>query len=93
MTVRFYVDSWDPAYGAADSTGDDPTPGAASTAQVRFDVEKKWAAVEPAGKAGPDVVLFVDGVRRIDATVWVEHPDGAAAARRGRLLRGRRGPV
>jgi hypothetical protein len=77
MTVRFYVDSWDPAYGASDGTGDDPAPSSASTAQVRFDVEKKWAALNPPAVNAPGVVLFVDGVRRIDATVWVEHADGA----------------
>jgi hypothetical protein len=77
MTPRYYVDSWDPAYGAADGTGDDSAPGVASTAQVRFDVEKTWKAREPGPGDAPTVVLFVDGVRRIDATVWVEHPDGA----------------
>lgn len=72
--MRFAVDPWDPAYGAAfeadllDASG----------AEVREDVEvarSDWAPLRPpADPAG--VVLFVDGVRRVEARVWIEDDDG-----------------
>jgi hypothetical protein len=40
-----------------------------------------WAPVQPAGdRRLPGTVLLVDGVRRIDARVWVEEPDGTLHA-------------
>ena len=76
--MRFSVDPWDPTYG----TSLDPELGA-SSAVVDPDVEvpaARWAPVraDPA-VARPEAVLFVDGVRRIDAQVWVDEPDGAAS--------------
>jgi uncharacterized protein len=86
--MRLFVDPWDPAYGVgveATETG----PDAPSSAEVDPDVElpaAAWRALPPpAGLAAPDVVLLVDGVRRIDARVWmtddadVTHPGIAAS--------------
>ncbi|WP_219417106.1 DNA double-strand break repair nuclease NurA [Pseudonocardia nigra] len=76
--MRFSVDPWDPSYGASLDTdlGE-------SNAQVEADIEvpaDRWAPVDaPAGLAPPAAVLFVDGVRRVDAQVWVDEPDGAAS--------------
>lgn len=74
--ARFYVDAWDPGYG---SSGDADT-ATASTAPVRIDVEvpaDSWhPLVAPAELRPPDVVLLVDGVRRIDARIWREEDDG-----------------
>ncbi|SCL31378.1 hypothetical protein GA0070616_4253 [Micromonospora nigra] len=79
--ARFFVDAWDPAYGAsfeASAAG----PAAPSSAQVDADVEcpaVDWRAVGPkAGVRAPDVVLLVDGVRRIDASVWTAEDDGGS---------------
>jgi hypothetical protein len=76
--VRFSVDPWDPAYG----TSLDTELGA-STAEVVLDVEQplhEWRPVGPVpGVAAPATVLFVDGVRRVDAQVWVEEEGGVAA--------------
>jgi hypothetical protein len=81
--LRLYVDGWDPRYGSAL----DPAPvldGAAgpeaeSTAQVDPDVEVPTAAwrplAAPADLRAPDLVLLVDGVRRIDAHLWVQEHD------------------
>ncbi len=78
-----HIDAWDPSYGAslesADPTG---TPGGATTAPVDPDVERPasaWQPLLPSGEArAPDTVLLVDGVRRIDARVWVEDDAGEA---------------
>jgi hypothetical protein len=77
--VRFAVDPWDPAYGASLATelGE-------SAAQVVLDVEvpaAQWRLIAPDPSAAPpEAVLFVDGVRRVDAQVWVEEPGHAAPA-------------
>ncbi|MFF5175850.1 hypothetical protein ACFY3U_24950 [Micromonospora sp. NPDC000089] len=78
---RLFVDAWDPAYGASfeASVGG---PAAPSSAQVEADVElpaMDWRAIGPRpGVTAPDVVLLVDGVRRIDASVWTAEEDGAS---------------
>lgn len=76
--MRFSVDPWDPTYG----TSLDPELGA-SSAEVDPDVEvpaARWAPVRPDPAVDrPEAVLFVDGVRRIDAQVWIDDADGAAS--------------
>jgi hypothetical protein len=75
--VRFAVDPWDPSYGVSL----DAELGK-SAAQVALDVElpaAEWQPIDPdPWVVPPDAVLFVDGVRRVDAQVWVE--DGGADA-------------
>ncbi|WP_341719756.1 hypothetical protein QQG74_08650 [Micromonospora sp. FIMYZ51] len=78
---QFFVDTWDPAYGAsfeASAAG----PAAPSSAQVEADHELPavdWQAIGPRpGVRAPDVVLLVDGVRRIDASVWTAEEDGTS---------------
>jgi hypothetical protein len=73
--MRVVVEAWDPAYGS-------PVDGEAmaeSTAEVNLGVEVEpsaWAPRRPgAGVAVPEVVVFVDGVRRVDARVWVRADD------------------
>lgn len=66
----FSVEAWDPEYG----TGGDVEALDASTDVVHADVEvplSDWAPMTPAGDASSNVIYFVDGVRRIDARVWV----------------------
>jgi hypothetical protein len=73
--VRFAIETWAPDYGS-------PLDGAAlgeSEAPVDADVEAPaaaWAPVRP-DAAPARSVLFVDGVERIDAWVWVTGDDGA----------------
>lgn len=86
--MRWRVESWDPGYGA--STEDQAELGS-STAQVTTDLElpeARWRPVDPDPAAvGWAAVLFVDGVRRIDAMAWISEPadagEGAAAAQDG----------
>jgi hypothetical protein len=73
--VSFTVDPWDPGYGIA--FGDELGGGAIaeSSAELNLDLEvaaARWRPVDsdPA-RALPGLLLFLDGVRRIDARVWV----------------------
>src|SRR5690349_4285330 len=56
-----------------------------SSARVEVGVEvpaEAWRPVAPSASASlPDALLFVDGVRRIDANVWIDEPvaDGSPA--------------
>ena len=71
--MRFSVDGWDPTYGMSleleEQLGE-------STARVEPDVELpagQWRAVDPdPGLALPPALLFVDGVRRVEARVWID---------------------
>ncbi|PTA42873.1 hypothetical protein [Micromonospora sp. RP3T] len=80
--ARFFVDSWDPAYGASFEAAGGTGPATPSSAQVEADVElpvTDWRAIDPRpGVRSPDVVLLVDGVRRIDASVWTAEEDGGS---------------
>jgi hypothetical protein len=83
--TRMFVDAWDPAYGASlEGGGGGDGPGAPSSTQVDTDVEvpaAQWAPRDvAAGVRCPDVVLLVDGVRRIDAGLWTAEDDGASYA-------------
>ncbi|WP_238445314.1 DNA double-strand break repair nuclease NurA [Salsipaludibacter albus] len=65
--MRYAIDAWDPNYGAAVAPVLDQ-----STAPRDLDVERPerdWAPIA-AGTTPAHDVLFVDGVRRIDARVW-----------------------
>ena len=80
--MRVVVEAWDPSYGT-------PVEGEALTdpaTEVNLAVEVEladWAPRRPAASAtAPDVVVFVDGVRRVDARVWVradDDPNGTGA--------------
>ncbi|MBK5289465.1 MAG: hypothetical protein JJE46_13475 [Acidimicrobiia bacterium] len=72
--MRFTVDPWDPSYGSALETVLDP-----SEVVVNADVEvasDRWTPIAAEPDLAAATVLFVDGVRRIDARVWVEDDDG-----------------
>jgi len=77
--VRLYVDAWDPSYGSPLDPAENG-PAAESSAQLHPDVELEAAVWRPLGPPAdaraPGVVLLVDGVRRIDARIWVEESDG-----------------
>ncbi|MFN8105476.1 MAG: hypothetical protein U0U69_13535 [Acidimicrobiia bacterium] len=71
--MRFHVEPWAPEYGS-------PVEDAAlaqSTANVDAGIEvepQRWGPIAPAAAPIADV-LFVDGVRRIDAHVWIDTDD------------------
>ncbi len=75
--MKFRVDPWSVEYGASVESDLDQ-----SAVDVNPDVERpsaEWGAIGPSTTARePTTVLFVDGVRRVDARVWIEDPDGDA---------------
>lgn len=78
--VTYSVDPWDPSYGMAYSeelTGEALQP---SSAELVLDLElppEQWRPLTAASRQPvPGTILFLDGVRRIDARVWV-HGTGA----------------
>src|SRR5258708_24967076 len=79
--MRWSVESWDPAYGLPGEALDlDDT-----SADVVVDIEVAaagWAPLDvppPGAPPGGNGVVFVDGVRRVDARAWVHGPDGSLA--------------
>jgi hypothetical protein len=87
--MRFSVDGWDPSYGASFEV--DGELGE-STARIDTDVEvpaARWRPVDP-GPAGevPEALLFVDGVRRVEAQVWIDSDTPLADPATGELAPG-----
>ena len=78
--MRYAVESWAPEYGT--SVDAEPMDALqASPADVTVEVPAAdWAPRTPDGVAPAGRVLFVDGVRRVDARVWVTAPDGQTRA-------------
>jgi hypothetical protein len=75
-SMSFTVDPWDPGYGQAFAEDLDSSGGLSeSSAELNLDVEmpaEEWLPLDPdPAVAVPETVLFLDGVRRIDARVWV----------------------
>jgi hypothetical protein len=72
--TAYTIDPWDPSYGVAvgDELGD-------SSADTNPDVElpaAEWRPITPEPLVSvPSAILFLDGVRRIDARLWVHGPD------------------
>lgn len=77
--MRFSIDAWDASYGSALNLTEEDLP--ASDARVDPDVEVaagNWAPIPSrTDLRHPSAVLFVDGVRRIDARVWIDDPHPA----------------
>lgn len=67
--MRFTVESWAPEYGvAADQSQLDEVDGTVDITVER--APEAWAPIAPRASELPERLLFVDGVRRIDARVW-----------------------
>jgi hypothetical protein len=73
--VSFTVDPWDPGYGLAFSDELDGGALEESSAELNLDLEipaSQWRPLDPDPTPRlPSMVLFLDGVRRIDARIWV----------------------
>ncbi|HVL90218.1 MAG TPA: hypothetical protein VM841_08295 [Actinomycetota bacterium] len=78
--MRFTVEPWSPEYAAPFDSDAAPEPGAPPAAEVDERVEAEpaeWTPKPPPHGAVPAKrVMFVDGVQRIDAWVWVAAEDG-----------------
>ncbi len=74
--MKFSIEPWAPEYGVASGAEMEDT-----TSPPSLDIEvaaADWAPVSPGG-ASASSVLFVDGVRRVDANVWITQAGGTAA--------------
>ena len=73
--VTFTVDPWDPGYGLAFSEDLDGGALGESSAELNLNLElpaAEWHPIDPNPVPRlPCTVLFLDGVRRIDARIWV----------------------
>ena len=77
--MTYAVESWSPEYGS--SLDSDALDVAQAPADVEVEVPSAdWAPMTPTGVASAAKVLFVDGVRRVDARVWVTTPAGETRA-------------
>jgi hypothetical protein len=77
--VRFTVDPWDPSYGAS-------LESELVQAEQEPDVEvevatEDWSPRRPPPETRvPDAVVFVDGVRRVEARAWIDSGPGDAVS-------------
>lgn len=73
--MRFAVDTWAPDYGTSrEEQLQEASRPVAVEVEVRAD---RWAPITPDPAVRPaGAVTFVDGVRRIDARIWIGEPDG-----------------
>ncbi|MBA3349381.1 MAG: hypothetical protein H0T12_02385, partial [Actinobacteria bacterium] len=75
--MRFSVEAWAPEYGTSMEAA-----GTQSETSVDVSLEmasSRWGPLSPApGTSPPETILFTDGVRRVDASVWIEDSAGAA---------------
>ena len=71
--MSFSVDGWDPSYGASLELEGQLEE---STARIDVDVElpaDRWRPIDPDTTGPlPEALLFVDGVRRVEAQVWID---------------------
>jgi hypothetical protein len=67
--MRFTVEAWDPDYGSpSEADLADSTENVDPSVELATD---QWRALLPDCGPAPDV-LFVDGVRRVDANLWID---------------------
>jgi hypothetical protein len=74
--ARIFVEAWNPEYGASFRMGE----LAPSTAEIEPSVEvprESWKPIRPEGghTRRAETIAFIDGVRRIDALVWIQKDD------------------
>jgi len=70
MGTRVAIDGWSPEYGTS-VEGQVEVSSEPVDAGVEATVERWAPVVVPEGTARPTSVLFIDGVRRIDARAWL----------------------
>lgn len=75
--MRFAVDGWAPDYGTSFQDLGEALPESAARVESAVEVDTSaWSPVDSTPCPMPSNVLFVDGVRRIEARLWIE-PDSA----------------
>lgn len=75
--MRFAVEAWDPEYGT--SAGDELVDATVEVDPWVERAEADWGPLAPPGGTRDEPCLrFVDGVRRVEAHVWVARDDDAS---------------
>jgi len=80
--VSFSVDPWDPSYGVAfgeELTGDPLHSSAQLILELEVPPDRWQPMTADRNVTVPPTMLFLDGVRRIDARVWVHGQDAQPA--------------
>ena len=73
--MRFAVEAWAPEYGLPADPDHLEDPSGAVDLGVEL-AAGQWSPITPAGAAEPPgCVVFVDGVQRIDARIWITDGD------------------
>ena len=79
--MRYFVEPWNPGFGSPQDFDDAAGPTSDSSAELKLEVElpiDDWRPIPArADTLAPSTVLLVDGVRRVDAYLWVEDDEGA----------------
>lgn len=76
--MRFAVDGWAPDYGSSQQEADELAQSVAALDPAIERPPHQWAPIAGSGVPAPTVVLFVDGIRREDARLWIESDAEAA---------------
>ena len=77
--MKFAVDAWAVEYGTpVEEAMALAAPGSAPVLDIEMPVDE-WAPRRPSGVAAASGLVFTDGVRRVDARVWIDIGDGRAA--------------
>lgn len=70
--MRFAVETWAPEYGAP-TEPEQSEPATPPDVSVEMSVDG-WQPIMPSAGQEPSGILFIDGVRRVDASIWIDDP-------------------
>lgn len=76
--VRLTVEAWAPEFGGAMESGALDPSGASVDPNVELP-SVEWQPLQPQDVYVPGCVHFTDGVRRIDARIWISAADGTTS--------------
>jgi hypothetical protein len=79
--MRFSVDGWDPAYGTSMEAEEQQLQESKADVDPNLEMEQdRWRPIDPQpGHPLPGAVLFVDGVRRVEARIWIDDESSGEA--------------
>ena len=69
--MKFAIEAWAPEYGSS-SDGEFVDSQATVDEEVERPLER-WMPLRPPAAREWETILFTDGVRRVDARVWIDH--------------------
>ncbi len=71
--MRFHVDTWDPTYGSSVENAESVIGDSSAKVTLGTEVDPAdWAPISPKPVPDPGAILFVDGVRRVEARIWID---------------------